>query len=344
MRAVRMPGHAGKRGFPVGLLGPVEVRPQDGDPLPLSRQQRVAVAVLATQLDRPVPADRLVEALWGDMLPVSPAAALRNLVSRLRRLLGGSPGPLVTEPAGYRLVLPADTVDTHRFEDLLQRAAGAAGAERIALMDAALALWRGTPTTTSPIKSGRRARRSGSKPSTTGPVSSGRGSCSPSAGRRTPSPNSMPSWPSSRNGRRRSALLMDALAMSGRHTDALDRYERWRLELAQRGLEPSPALHDTQVRVLRHTSAPEVEAERWRTLLPRPISSFVGREDDLDAVAALLDRSRLVTLVGVGGVGKTRLAVASADRLADRHPGGTWSCDLSACPWPSSSPPPAPGA
>ena len=62
--------------------------------------------------------------------------------------------------------------------------------------------------------------------------------------------------------------------------------------------------------------------------LPSPLTSFVGRNDDLAAIAELLGRSRLVTLVGPAGVGKTRLALEAAAAAATKHPDGAWFVDL----------------
>src|SRR5262245_18155957 len=64
--------------------------------------------------------------------------------------------------------------------------------------------------------------------------------------------------------------------------------------------------------------------------LPVQVTSFVGREDDLSQVVELLKDSRMVTLVGAGGVGKTRLAVQVAAELLPRYPNGAWMCELAA--------------
>jgi Adenylate and Guanylate cyclase catalytic domain len=64
--------------------------------------------------------------------------------------------------------------------------------------------------------------------------------------------------------------------------------------------------------------------------LPAQVTSFVGRDDDLAIIAALLDVERLVTVTGVGGVGKTRLAIEVATSVLQMFPDGTWLCELAA--------------
>jgi predicted ATPase/class 3 adenylate cyclase len=70
-------------------------------------------------------------------------------------------------------------------------------------------------------------------------------------------------------------------------------------------------------------------ADGHPTNLPAPLTSFLGRERELDDVARLMERARLVTLTGPGGTGKTRLALAVAERLRGQYPDGVWFVDLS---------------
>ena len=73
---------------------------------------------------------------------------------------------------------------------------------------------------------------------------------------------------------------------------------------------------------------PLASLETYSTNLPQQLTTFVGRDDELAEVAKALDEVRIVTLTGVGGVGKTRLAVQAAADLLPNFPGGVWLCEL----------------
>ncbi len=135
------------------LLGNLEVA-IDGAPVDVGgTQPRTVLAMLLVGAGRVVPAESIIDALWGNQPPDSAAGTLQSYVSRLRRALvpGGARGEaarvLVWDPPGYKLAVPADALDTHRFEKLADRgrslllADDPAGARP--LLDEALALWRG---------------------------------------------------------------------------------------------------------------------------------------------------------------------------------------------------------
>ena len=114
-------------------------------------------------------------------------------------------------------------------------------------------------------------------------------------------------------------------------------FEDTRQQLAEQlGVDPSPALSGVHLAILRaELPAPQRPAparpeapQRRRTNLPAQLTSFVGRDEDLERVARLLAESRLVTLTGPGGAGKTRLAVEVGARVADRVPDGVWFVPL----------------
>src|SRR5581483_11224605 len=125
--------------------------------------------------------------------------------------------------------------------------------------------------------------------------------------------------------------LMLALYRSGRQADALETFQEARRVLADElGLEPGPDLRRLQEAILAHD--PAIAAvpidRRRRSNLPAPSTTFLGREAELEQVAALLHEHRLVTLTGPPGVGKSRLAVEAARTLEPAFSGGIWLVDI----------------
>jgi predicted ATPase/DNA-binding SARP family transcriptional activator len=122
-------------------------------------------------------------------------------------------------------------------------------------------------------------------------------------------------------------LLVLALYRGERQADALAAYRRARDLLASElGLEPGEELRSLEQAVLRQevpAASPSV-----RHNLPAPLTSFLGREQDLVRLERLLDGARLVTLTGTGGTGKTRLALEAGTRVAGRFPDGVWLAEL----------------
>jgi DNA-binding SARP family transcriptional activator len=124
------------------LLGPLEVRDGEGNPVALPRrQQRALLAALLVRAGEVVSTDRLIDDLWGERPPRSALGSLQNTVSQLRKLVGGD--VLRTQPPGYVLAVAPAAVDAQRFEQLLSDAAALNAAERAASLREALALWRG---------------------------------------------------------------------------------------------------------------------------------------------------------------------------------------------------------
>ena len=136
-----------RRTMRISLLGELEVFDDDGRAVVITgAKQRALLAMLALHPGQMVPADQLVEGLWGEHPPPAVRNGLQGLVSKLRRALG-SPGLLVMRGGGYVLDVAPDAVDVHRFEQLVAqgRAAAADGdlARAVALLGEADALWRG---------------------------------------------------------------------------------------------------------------------------------------------------------------------------------------------------------
>src|SRR5262245_472841 len=130
-----------------GILGPLDVRTDDGTPLdPGGPRPRALLSLLLLDAGHAVSTQRLTDGLYGAEPPAGAGNALQSQISRLRRRLAPHTD-IEAVAAGYRLAAPPDSVDAHRFERLAQegRAACAAGdhARAAALLRDALALWRG---------------------------------------------------------------------------------------------------------------------------------------------------------------------------------------------------------
>ena len=125
------------------ILGPLEVG-ANGAPVHLGGQkQRALLAYLLLRANDVVPAERLIEELWGDPAPRTAMTSLQNVVSQLRKVLGAE--PLETRSPGYRLKISPEQLDLTRFERLVKSARGTEPAERARVLTEALELWRGAP-------------------------------------------------------------------------------------------------------------------------------------------------------------------------------------------------------
>jgi predicted ATPase len=110
-------------------------------------------------------------------------------------------------------------------------------------------------------------------------------------------------------------LLMLALYHSGRQAEALAAYRDARRELDdQLGVEPGADLQALEMAILRQ-EVPTPGRAAWPDTLPEPMTEFIGRDDEIATLEAAITRKRIVTLTGIGGVGKTRLALEVARRV-----------------------------
>lgn len=326
-------------GVSVGLLGPLQVLRDGRDVTPPGVRLRALLCRLAVDVGRRVSSDELVEAVWADALPGEPTNALQSLVSRLRRSLG-APGLVTQEPTGYRLALAEQDVDVHRLRlevargDAAQREGDLETAGRA--YAAALALWRGDPLVdagdapyvAAPVRGWEALRLSAAR---------GRAECALLTGTAAAVVDELAELVGAHPlDERLRLLLMRALAATGRGAEALAAYENVRRVLAdQLGSDPGPELAALHLQLLRGEVGPAPDplpAPRppaRRSNLPARRTSFVGREADLDRVLSSLGTSRLVSIVGAGGAGKTRLAVEAAGRWLDTTPdGAVWLVEL----------------
>ncbi|MER5862025.1 BTAD domain-containing putative transcriptional regulator [Kitasatospora sp. NPDC002040] len=314
-----------------GVLGPPAVWTADGSEVRVPEAKvRLLLAQLLVRPGQPVPAHRLVDELWGDELPEHPANALQGKVSHLRRTLEraepGARALVVSGPAGYRLAVEPAAVDSGRFTALAEAARSAGPADRIRLLTEALALWRGPAFAD-------HAERPFALAAVTGLAEARLSAQEELAEARLESGEHRPLLPELAElvGRhplrqRLRSVQLRALYRSGRQAEALASYADLRHRLADGlGLDPEAGLTALHEAILRRD--PSLDP-RTSGNLPAPLSGLIGREALSDHLRTLLRTGRLVTLTGPGGVGKTRLALASAHAEADRLPDGAWLVEL----------------
>ncbi|GAB2957884.1 BTAD domain-containing putative transcriptional regulator [Saccharothrix stipae] len=307
----------------VGVLGPLEVT-ADGTAVEVGGARVRALLVrLAVAAGRVVTTDELADALWPEDKPADEVAAVRSLVSRLRRALPVD--VLRSAHGGYRLDLPADAVDALRFDRLAReaRTALAAGDPTTAgrLASEALALWRGpalADAAGAPFAVGYVA---GLDETRLGVLEDG-ATAGLARGRAEHLVAELTDLAASHPLRERlQALLLRALVATGRPAEALAAYEDIRRRFADElGADPGPELRATHREILRAEPADQPRAGNLRT----PLTGLIGRSAEVERVTGQLAAHRLVTLVGPGGAGKTRLATTVAGGL----PGGAWLVEL----------------
>ncbi|QKG20525.1 BTAD domain-containing putative transcriptional regulator [Actinomadura verrucosospora] len=305
-----------------GILGPVEVHGGGAETVPVGGPRvRALLAMLALDAGRVVTSERLIDGLYGEEPPAGAANALQSQVSRLRRGLGDA-GLVEGHPAGYRLLAERDAVDAHRFEALARdgrRALGAGDRTRASvLLREALELWRGpalADVRSAPFAEPQAARLEEARAAVAEDHAEARLALGEFDAVIPGLRELLEAWPLRERAR---ALLMRALYGAGRQAEALAVFEDGRRVLADElGADPSPELADVHVAILRgdlEGPAAAEPAQDVRLNLPAQFTSFVGRDEEVGRVGAMLAEGRLVTLLGPGGAGKTRLAVEAAAR------------------------------
>ncbi|HKF00317.1 MAG TPA: BTAD domain-containing putative transcriptional regulator [Actinomycetes bacterium] len=276
---------------------------------------RGLLALLAGDLRTGCSSARLVDGLWPDRQPENPAKALQILVSRARAQLGAD--AIVTTPSGYRLRLREDQVDTSAV--LLGASASArharAGDHAAALehAEAGLALWEGAAggdgVPDDPL-SALRAERA----STYRSLLRARALALSRLGRDAEAAEALADLFAARP--RDEEVLLELLrseAATVGPSAALARYEAYRRSLRDElGTDPGPALQGLHQELLQG-AVPVV-----RQGVPHEPNPLLGRDGDVAAVTELLRSSRVTSIVGPGGLGKTRLAHAVSRRAGQR--------------------------
>lgn len=256
----------------IGVLGAIEVRTPTGTAA-LGSRQHVLLAVLASRAGSVVAADVLAEAIWGDDLPADPSAALHTLVSRLRARLPA--GSIVTRAPGYLVPADPELTDLCRFEQLVGDAVGLAPADALPLLEAAAALWRG-PAFGSVADRAVVTPRAVELDELRAAVLERRAEALVHLGRWGDAIVSLDALLAEHPLREHAvALVVEALARSGRQTDALRRVAGFRERLTEEtGLEPSAELRQIEAAVL----AGEFDAPATQNL--RATGSMVGLRID----------------------------------------------------------------
>jgi predicted ATPase/DNA-binding SARP family transcriptional activator len=319
-------------GLDFRVLGPLEVV-SNGQSLRLGGpKQRALLALLVFEAGELVPTDRIVEEVWQGTRGGS-ARSVQVYVSELRKVLGDA-GRIVGESGGYRLAVEPDQIDASRFERLVAESRRGLPDEAARTLRTALALWRGEPLADIAYEAFAQAeiarlqelRLAAAEALIDAELVLGRHR------EILPEIEALVAAEPLREQPRRQLML--ALYRSGRQAEALDAYRAARRTLVDEiGLEPSSDLKGLEAAMLRQEGSLLVEpAElRARRHLPAPATELVGRRREVAQVVELLqDGSRLVTLTGPGGTGKTRVALQSAYELAERFEDGVFFVGLAA--------------
>lgn len=311
----------------IALAGRVAVE-ADGAALDaggLGRLGRLALAYLVCERHRPVTRDELAEVLWGEDLPRSWETSLRGVALRIRGLLGASglvPTEALTSAYGcWQLQLPEATeVDVETVAVGLERAGQALAegrAEEASVLAGRAASIAGRgflPETAGAWVERRQAELQELHLRALETASAAAGAAGDWADARRSAEEAVAAAPFRESAHLR---LMEAHAGSGNRGEALRAYERCRRVLAEElGVNPSPATEAAYLALLGDEPELPAAPETSPAGLPLALTRLVGRDDELAAIEKAVAGTRLLTLTGTGGVGKTRLALAAAADLA----------------------------
>lgn len=324
----------------IEVLGPIRMSTGTGAPVEVpERKVRLLLSALVAAGGEAVPADALIERVWGEQLPKHPERVLRAKLSALRASLDqvepGLRDRLSHGPGGYTLSVNASMIDAEQFTAAIVRARGMpAAADRATVLGDALTLWRGhayadvadelwlAPV----IEALHEARLGAMESQAEALLEVGNPALALEIVERA-----IPEHPLRE---RLAGAQMLALYQLGRQREALESFDSLRRHLVEEvGADPTPSLRELHARILRQdptlTPRTDTEDEVAHGNLPAATTQLIGRSEETKQVLDLLAENRLVTLTGVGGVGKTRLALHIAESMRIRFDRAVWWIDLS---------------
>ncbi|MGN6693193.1 MAG: BTAD domain-containing putative transcriptional regulator, partial [Aquihabitans sp.] len=331
----------------ISVLGPVRAHRDDRSIVLGGRRQRGVLARLAVAGGHVVPTDRVIDDLWAGEPPASAANTLQSYVSNLRKALGGSAPVIERVGDGYRISTEAAELTTERFERLVDAAlrTGEPAQDRVARLDAALALWEG-PALGDLADEGWAKGEAVRLDELRLAAIEERFRLLLELGRHATVVGELAAAVDAHPLRERLAeQLVLALYRCGRQPEAIQAYEATREHLAEElGLDPSPDLmrlaeavagRDPSLDLATHVPSPPERPEPAAApglggFVPVPVtpgaldlppavterrarSAFVGRDRELEVLHRVWREveaggRRLVTISGESGMGKTRLA------------------------------------
>lgn len=322
------------------MLGPIRLSTSTGAPVEVpERKVRLLLAALVAAGGEAVPADALIERAWGDQLPVHPERVLRAKLSLLRACLDqvepGLRDRLNHGPGGYTLNVGPTLIDAEQFTADIARARRMSyAADRETVLGQALGRWRGHAYSDVAdelwlgpvIEALHESRLSAVESRAEALLEVGNAALAFEIVDREITEQPLRE--------RLAGVHMLALYQLGRQRESLESYDSLRRHLVEDiGADPTPSLRELHGRILRQDPTLTYRSETVDSVtgsnLPVATTQLIGRSEATSRIVELLAENRLVTLTGVGGVGKTRLALHAAASLMTQFHGAVWWIDLS---------------
>jgi DNA-binding SARP family transcriptional activator len=323
------------------ILGPPELRAAGRGPVTVSPQLWCVLASLLVSPNVAVPAEALIDRLWGDDPPPKARTTIRSYVWRIDRILAQAQGDVVLGDAvhvsrrahGYALETDPHAVDLYRFRSLKGRADALAESgelrEAAELLREAEAIWRGRALTGLPGDWIGRQRESLEEEHRAATFR--RIELDLALGRHAALLPELAALVDEHPLNEDLTMYwMKALFRAGRQADALRAYREARTRLAHLGIEPGPELAELHQRILRHDPDLAITPayrragrEAQPNTLPADIADFTGRAEEtrlLTEQAGSAGRPALWVIEGTGGVGKTILSVHVGHQMTQRYP------------------------